>query len=117
VTGILVALENRGYHFRVDGDHLKVEAQDHLLHHEAMMYLQEHKPEIMAACRLRNFLRLVRAFGVTHGLLLDDEIILGEPDESDRAELMTSELRDRQAWAELLAYRLTRTESGGIRQC
>jgi len=116
VTGILVALENRGYHFRVDGDHLKVEAKDHLLHQVAVTYLQEHKPEIITAYRIRSFLRLVRAFGVTHGLLLDDEAIFKELDDSDRAELMTSSLRDRQAWAELLAYRLTRPKNSGIRQ-
>ena len=116
MTAMLAALENRGYHFHVDGDHLKVEAVDHLMTEQVVEYLQAHKPEIMDQFRIRRFCRLVQALGVSHGLLLDDEVILEELDDSDRAVLMTSELHERQVWAELLAYRLTRPEYRGIRQ-
>ena len=110
MTGMLNALENRGYHFHVDGDHLKVEAADHLLHDQAVEYLRLHKPELLVEYRLRAFVRLVRAFGTDHGLLLDDDVILAELDEADQAELITTNIGDRQSWAQMLAYRLTRPE-------
>lgn len=113
MTGMLDALENRGYHFQVDGDHLKVEAADHLLHHQAVEYLQLHKPELVVECRLRTFVRLVRAFGISHGLLLDDDVILAELYDVDRTALMNTDLEGRQAWAQMLAYKLTRPETTG----
>ena len=53
-----------------------------------------------------NFARLVRDYGLHHGLVLEDEEILAELDADDLKCLQTSETREKQVWAELLAYRL-----------
>ena len=53
-----------------------------------------------------NFARLVRDFGLSHGLVLDDAVILAELDADDLNVLQYAETREKQVWAELLAYRL-----------
>ena len=54
----------------------------------------------------------MRAFGTSHGLLLDGAVILAELDD-DQAELMNTDIEGRQAWAQMLAYRLTKPETAG----
>lgn len=106
---MLSALEDRGFRFHLDGDHLTVQAPDELLDDDVLDELRQNKATLMAEYRLRVFVRLVQAFGTSHGLLLDDHVVLAELDDDDREELLTSDIEDRQRWAELLAYRLTRS--------
>lgn len=108
MNGLLPDLEAKGFNFRLVGDQLAVSAPDDLLDDHVVDYLRPRKSQLMAECRLRDFVRLVIAYGTSHGLLLDADVVAAELDEIDRQELMTTELEDRQAWAQLLAYRLTR---------
>ena len=53
-----------------------------------------------------NFCRLVRSFGISHGIILHDKLILAELDAGDIKDLKSITKQEKQQWAELLAYRL-----------
>jgi hypothetical protein len=105
---LLADLERQGFRFELRGDRLKVRAPAGALDDSAVKRLRRHKPQLMAECRLRDFVTLVRHYGADHGILLHRSAIAAELDEADRAELMTNTVEDRQAWAAAIAWRLTR---------
>ena len=62
------------------------------------------------------FANLVRAFGVSHGILLDHSTILAELDADDLKCLESLDTHNKQVWAELLAFRLTQSRISAIHQ-
>lgn len=59
---------------------------------------------------LQAFVGLVRiAAACDHHVLLHRDAIAAALDESDKSELLTNTREDRQTWAAMLAYRLTRS--------
>jgi hypothetical protein len=64
-----------------------------------------------ASGQLQDFVDLVNQFG-PH---LTADRIQAELDDADREKLMTTDLPGRQAWAEMLAHRLTQPEKGDFR--
>jgi hypothetical protein len=103
----LAELENQGFRFRLENGQVIVRVPARKLQPDTLGRLRRRKVEFEAELQLRIFVRLVIAFGVDHGILLDEPRIRCELDAADRTELMTTRLADRQAWAQLLAYRLT----------
>ena len=103
----LQALEADGYAFQISGDNLAVKGSNVLLNPHALAQIRKQKPELMEALLLRNFCRSVRTVGV-HGydIVLDDDVIQAELSADDIEFLHHCNREDRQAWAELLAFRL-----------
>jgi hypothetical protein len=111
VSNVLFEFERTGYRFRLDGDRVLVQGSGELLNSEAMEKLRRHKAEIRAACSLRDFVRLVQVDAALHHCrLLNLAEIEAQLSESDRADLLTCPKPERQAWAEALAFRLTRLD-------
>ncbi len=70
--------------------------------------IEHNKTESEAA--LQAFVGLVRiAAACDHHVLLHRDAIAATLDESDKSELLTNTREDRQAWAAMLAHRLTRS--------
>jgi hypothetical protein len=57
---------------------------------------------------LNRFVRLVRSYGTEYGVLLHPKEIETELDDRDIAHLLNLDRGEKQDWAELMAYRLTR---------
>lgn len=107
-TGVLDSFEREGYRFQLADDRLMVEGPDQLLSGQALDRLRQRKPEILAECRLRAFVDLVRSVAACeHQILLHRKEIEGELDADDLAALLQAELPGRQAWAGMLAFRLS----------
>ena len=86
-------------------DRLKITGK--ALTDEQRNFIRRLKPDIMAELRLQAFVDLVQVTGACeHGILLDHDGIAAQLDAADIAELVKTDRRDRQVWAELLTYRL-----------
>ena len=109
MSGLLASLARDGYRFRLDHDRVIVQGPTDRLNPAALEQLRQKKPAILAELRLRDFVDLVRITGACeHGILLHRDQIAAQLDADDVAALLETDRRDRQVWAELLAYRLTR---------
>ncbi len=64
---------------------------------------------------IRIFCQLVRHFGADHQILLSYEEIIAGLDADDIACLPNLDRREKQVWAEMLAYRLTRPGKDNFR--
>lgn len=109
MTRLLEAFEADGYHFRIVGDQLAIEAAEHLLNVQALDQLRAHKRELLAEVALRNFVRLVQAAAI-HDQQVYFELadIEAELDRDDLHDMITLEREDLQVWAAMLAYRMFR---------
>jgi len=113
VTNILNTFERDGYRFRMEHDRLLVNGPEHLMTPERLAELRQRKPALLAECRLRAFVNLVRATAAcVHHILLHPDDVTAALDGGDIAELATIARHERQAWAALLAHRLTRATDG-----
>jgi hypothetical protein len=110
MSGLLSTLARDGYRFRLDHDKVIVRGPTDRLSPAALDQLRQKKPEILAELRLEAFIDLVRVTAACeHGIVLHHDPIVAQLDQDDIAELLTNTREDRQAWAGLLAYRLTRS--------
>ena len=106
-TDLIRSLKSIGIMLSVSGDKLKVQAPAGIVTSEIKNQIVDHKPQIMAACALSDFIELVRITGACeHSILLKRSVIADELDQDDNNELLKTDRADRQDWAELLAYRL-----------
>ena len=101
-------IENQGSRLDVEAGHLAVYGPQELLTDDRLEALRKHKQELIDQVILRKFCDLVRAYGTDHQVLLSDLEIVRELDAADLHTLRSLDTRNKQMWAELLAYRLTR---------
>jgi hypothetical protein len=103
----LAEFEQRGYHFRLDGDQVMVRGPQRLLDAEHIERVRQHKPDIRRELVLRNFIDLVRITAACdHHILLHRDHIAAQLDADDIAELLTTTREFRQSWASAIASRL-----------
>ncbi len=69
-------------------------------------------PETQPSCAIK-FARLVQAYGTSRGFLLEVETILAELDVADIEDLKHLEVYQKQDWAQMLAYRMSKERLEG----
>ena len=109
-------IESQGYTLDVEAGHLAVYGPQELLTDDRLELLRKHKQELIDQVLLRKFCDLVRVFGTAHQVLLSDMEIVRELDAADIECLRSLDTRNKQLWAELLAYRLTRNWTAADRR-
>lgn len=109
-AALLPDLERQGFRFALRGDRLTVQAAPGLLDDRTVQRLRQQKPQLLKELRRReNFIQLVRVTAACeHRILLARWEISAELDKADLEALASTSREDRQAWAKLLAHRLTR---------